>query len=547
MHSFNLDYSLLDVPMPAGVGHWTVRHAVEGVQIFGGIGSGKTSGSGRALALKFLQAGFGGLVLTAKLDEKALWEEYCALTGRTKDLLILEPGGPHHFNFLAYEATAGAQGLTTNVVQVLKTVIRAAEEQGSGSSDDAFWENALDMLLVNVIDLCQMAYGTLSVQDLYDIAQSIPRRPESGYATAEPVWDTDAAFSRAFVTTRTRVDKQVDAWKLSLRQSLSEEEYETLVHDHLRYQAELANVSPEAAQLKRLYAYFLNGFAQLSDKTRSSIEMMLSGFLFHLLREPAYSLLCKGESTVTPEDSLKGKILLLNLPVKEYQKVGRDCQILFKYIWQRAMEKRNVKTNPRPVFLWADEAQNFLHEHDAVYQATARSSRIATVYISQNLPNYYACMGGEKAHYRVKSFLGTLNTKFFHTNADIETNRYASELIGQEYADKYTDNRQMGPTYGESVSHSLELMSQVRPEHFARLKTGGEKNGGKVECYMVWQGDGFIPDRNHLKVVFTQQLASPDKPVSSLFSPNFFLTHFTYGERPGKTGNSEAFCAASEE
>lgn len=33
---------------------------------FGSIGSGKTSGSGQALALAYLRAGFGGLVLCAK-------------------------------------------------------------------------------------------------------------------------------------------------------------------------------------------------------------------------------------------------------------------------------------------------------------------------------------------------------------------------------------------------------------------------------------------------------------------------------------------------
>jgi len=508
MESFNLDFILLNVPTPVGVGRWTVRHAVEGVQIFGGIGSGKTSGSGRAVAFKFLEAGFGGLVLTAKLDEKDLWEEYCALTGRTKDLLIIEPGGPHHFNFLDYEATSGAQSLTTNVVQVLKTVIRAAQEQASGRGDDAFWENALDMLLVNVIDLCQLAYGTLSVQELYDIAQTIPRRPESGYGT-EPVWEADAPFSRAFMTAKQRVDKQVAAWKADLRQRLPEEEYEALEHDRLRYQTELAKASPEAAQLKRLYAFFLTTFASLSDKTRSSIEMMLAGFLFHLLREPAYSLLCHGTSTVTPEDSLQGKILLLNLPVKEYHKVGRDCQILFKYIWQRAMEKRNAKANPRPVFLWADEAQNFLHEHDAVYQATARSSKIATVYISQNLPNYYASMGGHGSEYRVKSFLGTLNTKIFHANADIETNQYASALIGQIEADKVGESVQIGAQFGRSLSRSEELRQQVRPEVFAGLKTGGTVNQGEVEGYILWQGSGLLPNRNHLKVSFFQEPAAP--------------------------------------
>jgi hypothetical protein len=448
-----------------------MRHAVEGVQIFGGIGSGKTSGSGRTLALKYLQAGFVGLVLTAKLDEKALWQDYCAQTGRTADLVVLEPGGLHQFNFLAYEAAAGPQSLTTNVVQVLKTVIRAAEEKGGGRSDDGFWDNALDMLLVNVIDLCQLTCGSLSIQELYDIAQSIPRRPDGSHG--EPVSDPDSAFSRAFLLTKKRIDTHVETWKEDLRRNMSDELYEALAHDQLRYQAASNAMFPEAKQLKRLRDFFLTTFANLGEKTRSSIEVMFSGFLFHLLREPVYSLLCRGTSTITPGASLDGKILLLNLPVKEYQKVGRDCQILFKYIWQRAMEKRNITTNQRPVFLWADEAQNFLHEHDAVYQATARSSRIVTVYISQNMPNYFASMGGSQPQFWVQSFLGTLNTKIFHANADIETNRYASALIGQAMLDKVGEGVQVSPQFSQSYNRHQELQSPVRPEAFASLKTGG--------------------------------------------------------------------------
>jgi len=46
---------------------WRIKDACEGTMIFGGTGSGKTSGSGRALATSFLSAGFGGLVLCAKI------------------------------------------------------------------------------------------------------------------------------------------------------------------------------------------------------------------------------------------------------------------------------------------------------------------------------------------------------------------------------------------------------------------------------------------------------------------------------------------------
>jgi len=65
-----LDTVLMDFSTETHTNYWTIRNAVEGVQIFGGIGSGKTSGSGRVIALRYLASGFGGLVLTAKHDAK---------------------------------------------------------------------------------------------------------------------------------------------------------------------------------------------------------------------------------------------------------------------------------------------------------------------------------------------------------------------------------------------------------------------------------------------------------------------------------------------
>src|SRR5437762_1717394 len=61
---------------------WRQQDAVEGTIIFGATGSGKTSGSGETIAKSLLNAGCGGLVLSAKIDEAKLWERYCRETGR---------------------------------------------------------------------------------------------------------------------------------------------------------------------------------------------------------------------------------------------------------------------------------------------------------------------------------------------------------------------------------------------------------------------------------------------------------------------------------
>ena len=497
MELFDLDRPLIELVSSQERGAWNIRHALEGVQIFGGIGSGKTSGSGRMLALKYLAGGFGGLVLTVKPDEKQAWQDYCRLTGREQDLIILEPNGPHRFNFLQYESRQSQNAITENIVEVLKTVIRAGAEKDSGKSDDAFWETALDMLIFNVIDLCQLAYGKLSVQQMYDIVQTIPKSNEN--LQTDESQGPVKAFQKAFEAARSRVTQKMDDWFNGLPA-----QKQAALQNEVAFEAELLNELPEARLLKFLDQFFFDSFINLSEKTRSIIDFTFAGFLFRLLREPVYSLFCRDDSTVTPEDALRGKIILINLPVKIYHKVGRDCQILFKYIWQRAMEKRSVAANARPLFLWADEAQNFLHEHDADYQATARSSRIATVYISQNLPNYYACMGGQKAEFRVKSFLGTLGTKIFHANADIETNKYASELFGEAYFEEESHSVTVSQNFGQTKSKSLKLERMVRAEEFVRLRTGGPLNDFRVEGYLHRQGDPLLKGLNHTKMLFNQ-------------------------------------------
>ncbi len=462
---------------------WTIANSVEGLQIFGGIGSGKTSGSGRFFALKYLSKGYGGLVLTVKPDEKDEWVKYCTIANRQDDLIIVEPNGKHYFNFLDYESNKDThQSYTDNILQVLKTVIRASEEKSSGKSDDPFWETALDMLIANTIDLCLLAYGKVTVDLLYKIARSASSTKFLNY-TDEDDPSAFNAFDKAMFWAKNNTAKIIDNWA----ESYGSDKVEAMNDEE--YNAAIEKFVPEARSFKLFKEFFLETYAELSEKTRSIVDFSFTGFLFRLMKDPIYSLFCNNPSTFTPEDCLNGKIIIINLPVKIYHKVGRDIQIMFKYIFQRAMEKRNIKENGRPVFLWADEAQNFLHEYDPEYQATARSSRIATVYISQNLPNYHANMGGAKSEYKVKSFLGTLATKIFHANADIETNKYASELIGEDYLEMPSESR--NTTDGKvsiTETTSYNLTKIVPPEVFHTLLTGGQKHNQKVKGYIHVQG-----------------------------------------------------------
>ncbi|HRH03868.1 MAG TPA: TraM recognition domain-containing protein [Bacteroidia bacterium] len=515
MNNFDLDNTLIEFHTASGLSPWTIRNAVEGVQIFGGIGSGKTSGSGRLIALKFLNNGFGGLVLTAKPDERILWTEYCKQTNRLNDLIIIEPNGKNIFNFLDFEYKNSSllNNSTDNIVQVLKTVIRAGEEKSASKSDDPFWESALDMLLCSIIDLCILAYNKLSIRDVFEVVQTIPKyedvlkaemasKNKDGNKKAEEEEAEETAYTKAYKAAQNKVLAQVDAW----RDAQPPEIVEKLREGNAMEEAIDSNI-PDARLFRDLAHFFKEQYIPLSEKTRSIVDFSFTAFLSRFLRDPIYSTFCKETSNVTPNDSLNGKIILIDFPVKKFHKIGHDVQILFKYIWQRAMEKRDINQNPRPVFLWADEAQNFLHEHDADYQATARSSKIATVYISQNLPNYYANMGGGKAEYKVKSFLGTLGTKIFHANADIVTNNYASELIGEAEAESTSETDTVGDSLSHGETRSISFQKRLRPESMIRLRTGGPQYNFIVDGILHHQGRLFINNKGkgYAKIAFSQK------------------------------------------
>src|SRR5580693_1683679 len=128
--------------------NFTLRDACAGVHIFGGIGSGKTSGSGRMIAGAYLRAGMGGLVTAVKPEEIDLWRQYVAEHGRKSSLVLFDEN--EGFNFLAYElARQGMDGVGT-VTECLLRVVEAAKKASPTASHrggEPFWDDATRQVL----------------------------------------------------------------------------------------------------------------------------------------------------------------------------------------------------------------------------------------------------------------------------------------------------------------------------------------------------------------------------------------------------------------
>jgi len=470
--------------------YWSLNDAFQGVQVLGGTGSGKSSGSGRALAEAFLSANMGGLVLTAKNDEVLAWQEYAEAAGRTKDLLILQQGSEHRFNFLQYELERPGVGAghTENLVNLFTSVLEASERrQGQGGAQDAYWQRTLKQLLRNAIDLAVLSIAKLSLPDLHRIITSAPRSADEA---ASPDWRKKSACFSLLEVAETK-----------------------------------AETVGRKSDFELTHAYWMHEFPSLAPETRSVIVSTFTSMADCFLRGMLRTMFCT-DLNFRPEDSFAGKIIILNLPVKEYNELGQFAQVLFKYIWQRAVERRippgvkrgEAEQTVRPVFLWADESQFFVTSYDSMFQSTARASRACTVYLTQNLPSYFSVFGGANSRSDAEAFLGNLQTKIFHANGDPTTNNWAAESIGRKRQMTYyggtsesvSQSRNAGINQSAGGSQVMEYL--VQPQTFTMLRTGGEECDYEVDG-IIFQGGRrwVIPEndgqatKNFIRHVFVQK------------------------------------------
>ncbi len=455
-----------------------IGDALTGVAAFGATGSGKTSGVAKHLATGYLAADFGGLVLCAKKEERQQWERWAKEVEREDDLIIIDASGDGLFNFLDWEASRNGEGggLTLNIVALLDeiaTAIAGGAGKAEGGGDNKFFEDALHYMNMNLVELPLLAGLTVSLPLLRSIVNTAPHTLEEAKNEA---WQQDSVCFAILTEAEQRVNKENP--------------------DQLDDFEECKN-------------YWLQEFPALSDKTRSIITLSFSMLVKPFLTRPLRRLFST-ETTVTPEDTFNGKIIIIDLPVQEFRLAGRVANLVWKYCFQVAVLRRTPPKNGylRPVFLWADEAQNFVTEFDAEYQAVARSAGGCTVYLTQNRESYRRVLGNDDA---VDSLLGNLQAKFFCQNSG-ETNEWAAKLLGERWVNVTSTNfgqsnnndGDKGKSQSGGVSTSEQRRYFVEPSRFTTLKRGGEAYKFQVEAIVYKGGHLFDKDLPYYLMTFNQ-------------------------------------------
>lgn len=461
---FDLDTPLLYLS-PSPDDAFTLRDACSGIQVFGATGSGKTSSVNRAFTMAYLQAGCGALITTTKPGDTEEYLQFCAEAGRLDDVIRFGPDSGYAFNPFRYEQTrpgAGA-GHTENIVGLIRTILEAGDigSGGSGSarSNDTFWRKATDQIIRNAVDLLAFAGEPLSLTSIQEVLASAPLSLEEARSGG---WQEQSYCWRCL--------------QLANQQTLRES---------------------DALDCRATARFWCQDFPTQDPKTRSNIlisyGVMADAFSRGLIRE-----LFSTGLNVVPEMCTAGAIWIIDLPTRVYGDVAKQAACLVKYCWQQAMERRDVQANPRPVALIVDESDQFLTESDIAFQATARSSRICTLLLTQSIAGYQCRLGQGGGMHNTHAFLANLTTKIFTANSDPSTYEFCEQLFGKHWAARANSSvstpQQSGGNKAKDGGGQISSGTQQAVEAYLqgseinRLLTGGVANNRQVQALCFQMG-----------------------------------------------------------
>jgi len=468
----------------------TIENAYGGIHIFGSNGSGKTSGSGRYVAESYCAAGFGGLVIAAKPDDRQFWQEIMRKVGREEHLFIVAPGHPWRCNVIAYDL-ARAAALPERIDNVMATFDDVLSQAGQNFGGEAqHWINAAKDMMRRAVSVLAAAHDSFCYGDIIDFIADAPGTPER---LKEHDYG-ESHFAKCLARAEARNDTEFQ-WE----------------------------------DFPRIKTYWTRDYPRVPVNTRESARFVLNHLQGHLetgrIRE-----LFGSDSTIFPEDTHAGAVILVDLPTSDSANIA--AQTLFKIVWQGAMLRRGDarRQKLRPVFLWADESHLAVSINDTKYQSLCRQAGGCTVYLTQNLSSYQQSLPGPDSKATTQALLGYFQTQIFHAQADRETIRHAQELFDKEMVrlkgvsltsgegssvnagqgDGHNKIAQpsrqggQGRERNESVTDSYQehLHDAVSVRQLTTLKTGGPRNHYRVGALVF--NTGRVWKRSKATYLYTE-------------------------------------------
>ena len=451
---------------------FVLKELIQGLFVFGASGSGKTSGVGQQLIAELMNHNFGGLVLTAKSEETQMWLNYAKSLNRSHDVIHVDEHGAYGFNFLNHEVnrTSRGAGLTDNIYELFDEVSTII----SGKKDKAedVWAKASKQLFIATINLLKVFAKQLSVDDMVELVTSVP--------TEKTQHKDDSRYFVKLVKFINEVNRNNPNFKNTVR----------------------------GQEVVKALNYFKNVYIPMPDRQRSGVDLGYNSLLAPFTSGIIHPLLCD-KTNVIPEDTFDGKIIILDIPSLNFNTAGKTVQLIWKLMWQRAVRARDVSQNKRPVFLWADECQEFITSTDQEFLNVMRGKLGTMVYLTQSK----SVMDKKLGETNSKAILDSFQHFVFHQNSGHATNSWAADRISRTWQDAVSINQQnTGDTERGGSSLSEALRHDVEPTVFRSLRNGFEGDGLVDGIFYRGTRKWLQTDEHYRLVTFNQNFIRDEFP-----------------------------------
>ena len=366
---------------------FTVRQMLRSCEVKGITGSGKSSGSGKALTEAIVRHPRSTcFIIAQKPEDKPFYQDIFRRRG--KKLVVIEEGSKWRCNSLDAQIKAGAD--TREIVEYLSTLGEALDG-GSASArmNEQFWRKLEERITFGAIEAVRLGAEAVSAINLQKFLSTAAYKPEQ---CQDPHW-------------REKFHSQTME-AAHKRQKTDIEQYDFAVISDL----------------------WINEFPNMDDKPRSSglagVMNTLSTFNTGLVR-----LMCATETNITPAVLDEGVSILINFPFANYGPTGRFIAGDWKYRVQKHILRRKWKPGGFWNVMILDEYQESATEFDPRYLAMCRSHGGCMLCLTQTIHSEYGSIGGQ-GHHKADQLLSNFGLHIFHT-VDPHTAAYASKLLGQ--------------------------------------------------------------------------------------------------------------------
>jgi hypothetical protein len=431
------------------------RAGAEGIISLGGPGSGKSTGSGDNIAIGSLKAGFGAVFFCAKGDEEQRILRLVDLVGRGHEARVFSPYSGEVFDPLFYESQRNPKWMDPERLIEVFSGIFSHDSHGGSGGDNKFWEQGVNRVIRNDSQLLHIAREPISIANIDRMLGSHPT-----FKGEEEHLEWQKSYL-AEITNKIRTRPE----------QLTE--------------AEWTNVEVAAEFCYRRWP-------ELDERPRSSLHATWSNMADPVLFEPYRSLLSGAKCSMVPEEVIHDRAIhIINFPLLELGRPGRDISMLIRNCYQRAFLARKISECGNPVLMYTDECQYFLGPKDNFFQQTCRSNRVINVMLTQNILNMAEQLGETQVGPKTKAILGNFGTKIFHQQNETETCIYAADQIGKHYV--FQENFNAGQA-GAAFGGSRQLAYIVEPIEFTRLRKP-DGNNPFAEAIVYQSGKTFNATR----------------------------------------------------